>query len=293
MRLYTTVAVAAAAALGLWVGSNTNDSDIAIASADARVAGLSGLVVSPDGAGFTALGDRGVLVRGTLTRKDGVLVSARADSVEVLRDVMGEPIERGENDAEGLALTAKGDVVISFEGKVPRISRFDAKTREHVLSRFPEPGRMRGDNASLEALALDDRGRPVTLMEQPLQYRDRTEIYRLQDGKWTVIGYLMLSDGFLPVGAEFAPDGSLYVLERRFNFGGLRSRLRRVVLGDPVLSGQVVWAPEKSYGNLEGLSLWTDGDGSLRAVMVADNNQLPFLPKGLTEIVLAKKGAGE
>jgi hypothetical protein len=36
------------------------------------------------------------------------------------------------------------------------------------------------------------------------------------------------------------------------------------------------------YGNLEGVSIWRDGTGHLRASMIADNNYLVILP---TEIV--------
>ena len=94
-------------------------------------------------------------------------------------------------------------------------------------------------------------------------------------------------------GADFGPDGALYLLEREVRTLGFRSRIRRIDLSDGgTVEGTVVWAPPVTWGNLEGLSVWTDGEGQMRMTMVADDNFLSVLPGGLVEIVLDNSGRG-
>ena len=42
------------------------------------------------------------------------------------------------------------------------------------------------------------------------------------------------------------------------------------------------------FGNLEGVSLWRDATGRMRATMVADNNFWPFMRMQLVEFVLTE-----
>jgi len=44
--------------------------------------------------------------------------------------------------------------------------------------------------------------------------------------------------------------------------------------------------PVGFHDNLEGVSIWRDAQGRLRASMVADNNFLPFLSSGIVEYTL-------
>ena len=49
----------------------------------------------------------------------------------------------------------------------------------------------------------------------------------------------------------------------------------------------VVWrSSHGTHSNLEGLSLWRDGQGRLIASMVSDDNFSPLLPTTLVEVVL-------
>jgi hypothetical protein len=45
-------------------------------------------------------------------------------------------------------------------------------------------------------------------------------------------------------------------------------------------------SPTGFHDNLEGVAIWRDTAGHLRATMVADNNFLPFLSSGLVEYQL-------
>ena len=108
--------------------------------------------------------------------------------------------------------------------------------------------------------------------------------------RWTTSA---ASSPFRPTGADFGPDGALYLLEREVRTLGFRSRIRRIDLSDGgTVEGTVVWAPPVTWGNLEGLSVWTDGEGQMRMTMVADDNFLSVLPGGLVEIVLDNSGRG-
>jgi hypothetical protein len=98
------------------------------------------------------------------------------------------------------------------------------------------------------------------------------------------------ADGaFLPVGADLGPDGRLYLLERRFHgLGGFASRLRRVVLQEGgVARGETLFQTRPGqFGNLEGLAIWRDGAGALRATLISDDNFLPVLGTELVEVRL-------
>ncbi len=269
-----------------------NTETIEITGGPDYVGGLSGLVVLPDGSGYTAIGDRNLVVRGQFQRQDGVLTGATVTGVDQMRDWKGRFYVGAWNDAEGLALTADGRLMVSFENQY-RVVIFDDALRGTLLPPIPPMGNAAG-NAGFEALAIDAQGRPVIIMERPVKLPAYTMVFRLENGDWRRIGNLVRTDRFLATGADFGPDGKLYVLERRIGLNGFRSRIRRVdLLDEGLMTGDIVWASHRAHGNLEGLSVWQAGDGTLRATMVADDNQLSFLPGGFVEITLAKPAGAD
>lgn len=292
MRLYLAIAIGCLLALAGWAGIVLKTESIEITDPPDGVGGLSGLVVSAGGQSFTAIGDRNVVVRGILERMDGVLTGARVTSTGRLRDWKGRPYIGAWNDAEGLAITRDGQLVVSFETQ-HRVVQFDDDLKGTLLPPIPPLGNLE-PNQGFEALALDPQGRPVMIVERPDRLPDYTMVFRLEDGDWRRIANLAYAGRFLPTGADFGPDGSLYVLERRVGVTGFRSQIRRVTLRDGgTMTGEVVWQPQSGFGNLEGLSVWQDAQGVLRATMVADDNELRLLPGGFTEIILAKPGEAE
>lgn len=292
MRQRTTVAIGLAAALGLWAAFILKTETIRITDPPEPIGGLSGLVVSADGGAFTAISDRNMLIRGDFLRDEGQLTGAEVKQVGRLRDAQGRELVGPWNDAEGLAINADGLPVVSFETLL-RVRVFGPDLRERPLPELP-PTDLYHANLGFEALALDAEGRAILISEKELRDGETAVILRQTEDSWAPYGSLSIDRRFSPTGADFGPDGALYVLERQVGLLGLRSRIRRVVLtGEEGQEGEVLWAPRQSYGNLEGLSLWTDAAGALRATMVADDNQLPFLPGGFAEIILAKPGAAE
>ena len=76
----------------------------------------------------------------------------------------------------------------------------------------------------------------------------------------------------------------MYVLERKFGSVGFRTRLRRFTLSrEGLAGGQILLNTALAqHDNLEGLSIWRDAAGALRATMISDDN---FLWIQRTEIV--------
>ncbi len=130
-------------------------------------------------------------------------------------------------------------------------------------------------NSSLEALAIDGNGWLYTLPERSGAEDAPFPVWRFRNGKWDQPFDLPRRGAFLPVGADFGPDGKIYMLERRFSgILGFASRVRRLTLGpDGVIDEQTVLeSPTGRHDNLEGLAVWRDQAGAIRLTMISDDN---------------------
>jgi hypothetical protein len=253
----------------------------------AWLGGLSGLAIDDDGRQLTAISDRGLLVTARLHRQHGVIVAAddlRATRLRSSRDV---PLARNIRDAEGLALLPGGGFCVSFEGlhRVACYATPDAPAQ--VLDRPPGFSTLPG-NGSFEALAADTDGRLYILPEDALDAAGMIPVHRWDGHAWTTPFTLPSRDRFLPVGADFGPDGRLYLLERDFGLWGFRSRLRRWDVAGDTPTGEITLL-ETAWGahdNLEGVSVWRDPAGQLRATLIADDNFLFFQQTEIVEYTL-------
>ncbi|EBA08449.1 esterase-like activity of phytase family protein [Sagittula stellata] len=237
--------------------------------------GFSGLEVSDDGAAFTTITDRGMILHGTFRRQaDGRLVGASVSSAQALRDPDGEAVIYAMADSEGLAEGPDGTAFVSFEGK-HRVWAFPPDGPTYSLSDPTTFPKMQ-NNSGFEALAIDDKGRLYTLPERSGQLTRPFPVFRYdpQTGKWSQPFSVLRRGNFLPVGADFGPDGALYLLEREFTGIAFRSRVRRLTLqGDRVTHDETILATHALvHGNLEGISAWRDKTGAIRLTMVSDNN---------------------
>jgi hypothetical protein len=86
-------------------------------------------------------------------------------------------------------------------------------------------------------------------------------------------------DEFEVTDAAFLPDGDLLLLERRFSIAtGVGMRLRRIegesIRPDAVVDGDILF--EANYrsqiDNMEGLDAIPEPDGSVRLIVVSDDN---------------------
>lgn len=255
-------------------------------SRDPRLGGMSALELSPDGSRFTALSDRGAVTTGRFARDAGGRITAiEAAPLHLLKGAGDAPLRARRADSEGLAIGPDGTAYVSFEGaaRVLRYPRLDGPAEN-----LPEAPAFRKlpPNAALEALAIAADGTLYTLPEGRLDSRDPIPVWRLRAGKtgkgqWERAFTIAKQGRFLPVAADFGPDGKLYILDRQFDgLAGFASRVRRFTTegtGETVLQTEL-----GTHFNLEGLTVWRDAQG-IRLTMIADDNFKFFLSTQIVE----------
>ncbi len=108
----------------------------------------------------------------------------------------------------------------------------------------------------MEALALAADGSLYAIPERPARATYGFPSYRLRNGEWEGSFRLPMDGIFLPVGADFGPDGLIYVLEREHGTSGFRSQVRRFAIrGRAISEPQLVMRSDYGqFGDLEGLS---------------------------------------
>lgn len=276
--------------------------------ADDRFGGFSAIEMAEDGSALVAVSDRGSYITARI-RRDGAgrITEVINGAMGNLKGADGADLKRRgwQADSEGLAIAPDGTVYISFEGrKSARVMRFASLDAPGTVIKGLEAFKSLPGNASFEALAVDAKGRIYVIPEevgptQPLRLLTGTPanpdgadfpIWR-HDGKgWSQPYSLPRRGSHLPVGADFGPDGRLYVLEREFRgLGGFGSRVRSFKLGKTELEGERIemQSPAGRHDNLEGIAVWRDRTGAIRLTMVADDN---FLPIQRTELVEYRLG---
>lgn len=237
--------------------------------------GFSAIEVSADGSHFLAVSDHGAWVRGVFRRDaTGQIAGVDAGEVTPLLGKTGQPLRKGRTDSEGLALAPDGTMFVSFEGPARMLRFATVGARAQNLPSPPEFATFEM-NASLEALAIGPDGSLYTMPERSGRIDWPFPVFRFRDGVWTQTTSIPRSGNFLPVSADFGPDGKFYLLERQFRgLAGFASRIRRFTLkGDQLTNEQVLLQTEVgAHDNLEGMAIWRDKTGVLRATMIADDN---------------------
>ena len=247
--------------------------------------GWSGLELSADGREMVAISDRGTLLRGHLRRVGDRIAAVERISTTQLKDTSGRPLDDRSRDAEGLALLPEGGVAISFEGAHRLDLYLGDSDPARALPRLPVAGAL-PFNGGFEALAVDEEGRLYAVAEDHLDDRGRIPVFLWDGQAWSRPFTLEKRGRFLPVGADFGPDGRFYLLERAFGMTGFRSRLRRWTLTEGGATGEATLLQTGAHDNLEGLAIWRDEAGGLRATMISDDNFLPIQRSEIVEYAL-------
>ncbi|SDD39290.1 hypothetical protein SAMN05421538_101519 [Paracoccus isoporae] len=252
---------------------------------DRDFGGFSGIEISDDGDEFHVVSDRawvrwGSVARDSAGRIRGMRMAGRAQ----LKDSHGTPLRPGHlGDSEGLAIGGDGTAWISFEG-LDRIARYDDLDGAAIRIPIPPDWQQIPTNEGFEALAITPDGSLLTLPEYALGDGQEFPVWRYRDGVWDQPFAIPASDRFQATGADIGPDGMLYLLERNFRgLLGFQSRVRRFELRDDGIgAGEVLLeSTTLQYDNLEGISVWDDGQG-IRITMISDDN---FLAIQRTELV--------
>lgn len=253
------------------------------------IVGLSGLEVSPDGNSFTAIGDRGYWLTGTIDRLGEIISGINIEALKPILGDNGYPVAARRvgdwSDAEGLAIAPDGTVWVSFE-RWAHVARYpEGLDGSAVWTKDHPTFYDHADNWQLEAVALAPDGSLYAFSERPLQ--SGFPIYRLIGNAWTIDGYLPERDLFAIVGADFDENGDLYILERKLIVGiWWQSRIRRVRLDGT--EDTTLWTSERgSFDNLEGIAVWRDDEG-LRLTLVSDNNAILGKPAEFVEFRLTE-----
>ncbi len=249
--------------------------------------GWSAVDLLPDGVGFLAVGDAGAFTRGRLIREAGRVVAVEAGEPEWLKSDFGPWIYPFAEDAEGVSLESDGTFLVSYESNA-RLWRHDPDAPLPERLARNEAFDLMKANGSLEALASLPDGTILTLPEKP-DSKTTYPVYTYDGQSWQQPFFLSRGFGWNAVGADFGPDGQLYLLEREFVGFGFRSRIRRfdISQADGILDGEMLYKSLPGrHGNLEGIAIWQDDAERIRAVMVSDNNFRSFLRTQIVEVVL-------
>ena len=136
-----------------------------LTSPDKRFGGYSGLMVSPDGATFTAVSDGGTWARGALAYDaDGNLSGVADVVIEPIRETDGRPFKGERGDAEALSPTPEGGAVVAFE-RDPKLRTYPAAGGKPAVLPPPAGIEKAPPNSGMEALTRLADGRFLVVTE--------------------------------------------------------------------------------------------------------------------------------
>jgi hypothetical protein len=226
---------------------------------------LSGADTALDGS-IALVSDLGVLFGAELNQIAGTLTIT---SSAPLRLSDGSAPGSALSNAEGLAIMRDGTHAISFEGR-HRVAKYTARGFGVSAEAVPRDVSAR-TNTGAEALAADSGDTLWVISE--LAAGGGYDVATLRDGAWFYRGKLEGDPDFNPVGADFAPGGELYVLERSFKYLGFASRLRRIREPDASLEAETVWqSPRMRHDNLEAVAVISQTVNETTLLLVSDDN---------------------
>jgi hypothetical protein len=236
--------------------------------------GFSGLEVSADGSGFTAITDKGRFLSGKFTRENGQITAVKNSGLAPLFDTKGNPVRKYDIDSEGLAMDNRGRLFVSFEAN-SRVWRYDRPGAAAIALKSHPDFKTLQNNSGMEALAIDAAGVLYAVPERSGALDRPFPVYRYRGGTWDNRLSIRRDGPYLPVGADFGPDGRFYLLERDFVwYSGFSSRIRRFDLTEAGFVNEEVLLTTTlgTHDNLEGIAAWSDPKGQLCLTMVSDDN---------------------
>lgn len=257
---------------------------LVLKSGNADFKELSALVVSGDGLWLTSVTDEGYWVTmGLVYDQAGHLSNVKDGKIGRLLGLKGKHLElRSDRDAESLARSPDGSLVVAFELN-HRLWRYTPGIGA-TAAKHPEPPEFtnltRGSNDGVEALVTLANGALLVFVEDS---NDVTEspAYLQHDGGWKELSY-QHDQGFRPTGATRLPDadGDVLVIERCFELcdGKNIIRLRRLEANSIVpgadLEGEVIAELKDPFivDNFEGVAARRAASGETLVYLLSDDN---------------------
>ncbi|MGB0798477.1 MAG: esterase-like activity of phytase family protein [Planktomarina sp.] len=243
--------------------------------------GLSGIEVDADGHRIWLISDVGTLFSGALRRDEAGRISEISDLKQGALPVVDFFPNQKKIDSEGLAITDTSNMFVSFE-LTHKVMQVLPSGGSQEVGTLPPVVTGLHVNRGLEALAVSAGGTLFAIPEDPNHSFGYTPVYSFTQAGWIEVAQLQTALGFRPTGADFGPNGDLFVLERRASSFGFQSKVRRVDLRSGTAQ-TVLHTGWGAHGNLEGIAAWEPPQGGIMLTMVADNNFLKIFPNELVE----------
>lgn len=237
--------------------------------------GFSAIEVSADGARAVMLSDRAHWLEGRILRRDGALSGLGDARLRPALPPDSPPIRR---DAEGLAIAdpdLAGPRIVSFE----RLHRIEALEAEGGPA-DPVPNSVDAQgwtgNSGLEGLAHAPDGRLLAIRERGETHDGPVPAWWIEEGGRTTRIELPRLRELSLTGADFGPDGRLYVTARGFDWltGFAFAIWSYAVEGDALTDPRELLslAGVEGADNAEGIAAWRGPDGRVRLLVVTDDN---------------------
>ena len=261
-----------------------------LTSDDNRFGGLSDLAVNADGSEILAVSDRGRWMRARLSYNSaGDLSGMNAADITSMRGPDGKRLSGQLGDAEGLTLERANDLngpaIVSFERDV-RIWRYDlSKGFAALPTNIPIGNWVQPlvANAQLEAVTLFKPDTLLVFAESRLGSEDIRAAFEAYPGGAkanTRTLSLVPRDPFSVTSVANAPDGGVFILERRYSMlGGVGMELRYVASADlregARLNGDLLANlsyQDANIDNMEGIAVRRGPKGETLLYVISDNN---------------------
>jgi hypothetical protein len=249
-------------------------------SSDQRFGGLSGAAIGADGRLY-AVSDRGYWLSARMvSEENGALTNLVDWQIGPLLGPDKNPVTGGLRDAEALAQTGDGSLLVGFEG-AHRIWRYrappDTFTSAGVPIPIPTAAARAPSNGGIEGLATLPDGRLLILTEQFENPDGSVKGWLSEHDKWTELSYVP-APGFRVTDCAALDSGDVLVLERRYvPFGILSVRLTRVrgkdIRANAKLAGKELMKLEQPLAaeNFEALAVRQTSSGTA-IFLLSDNN---------------------
>lgn len=264
---------------------------LVLSSPSSDFGGLSGLVVDGDGAGFVSVTDKGMWLSGRIVSEGDRPVGIADAVMAPMKGPGGKTLAaQGRGDVESLARVPAGTLVgiertqevWLFPGPDPLKATGRKLISDPALSRL-------GGNQGPEALLAPPGGVPAAVIviaeESPDDPAALPGFLFGPLGKPKPMGRFTVarSDEFAATDAALADDGTVYLLERRFDLlRGVALRLRRFPLSaitpGALIEGEVLLTANRlaAIDNMEGLALHRNAAGELILTLISDDNFSPL-----------------
>ena len=241
-----------------------------------------------DDKSFLGVFDTGYWIEGRILRDaEGRLSGVEAVRLAPLLDASGrESRSKFQVDAESLALDGdRGFVGFEQRHRVLAYAPLSdlGKALPSAPLAFPFDLDILHSNGGFESLVIAPKGSPVEgalVAVSEKSFDENGNLYAaIVGGPLGGEFRVRPRDDFEITDATFLPDGDLLLLERRFSIAtGVGMRLRRIegasLRPDAVVDGEILF--EANYrsqiDNMEGLDAIPEADGSVRLIVVSDDN---------------------